>query len=107
MSLPGRYYRACAEQVHARYNEWKTTTFYMNTHDRVTYMDTTLGAAVVYLPPVAESKGLQYYIMHWLGAPTITFQGRLDCPTIPTVTALALNSSVLFESDGQRWHVIA
>lgn len=107
MSLPSRYYRASVEQVHRRYNEWFTTTpIVLGVHDTVNYIDTTAGAAVVTLPPVAATSGIQYLIKHWLGAATVTIQGKGDCPTIPTITALPLNGSALLESDGERWHVI-
>ena len=108
MSLPNRYIRACTEQVHRRYNEYYTTTaVQLGTHDTVTYLDTTLGAAVVTLPPVAEVAGIRYLVKHWLGAPTVTFQNyRGDSPALPAITALPLNGSVLLESDGEKWHVI-
>jgi hypothetical protein len=109
MSLPGRYMRACVEQVHRRYNEWITAAGItrLQAHDTVVYSDTTLGAQTLSLPPVSEVTGIQYYIKHWLGGATITITAYKSDSVMPTITALALGDAVLVESDGLKWHLIA
>ena len=108
MSLPARYMRACTEQVHRRYNEWFTATAVnLTVHDTVSYLDTTLGAAVVRMPPVSEAAGLRYFIKHHLGAATVTFTAYKTDSVIPRLLHLHLNASVVLESDGERWHMIA
>ena len=107
MSLPARYMRVCTEQIHRRYNEWFTTTSVLLTvHDTVAYLDSTLGAVVVRMPPVSEAAGLRYFVKHHLGAPTVTFTAYKTDSVIPVITALALNASAVLESDGEKWHTI-
>ena len=109
MSLPNRYIRACTEQVHRRYNEWFTAAGItrMSAHDTVVYVDTTAGAVTISLPPVSEVGGIRYLIKHWLGGPTITITAYKSDSPMPTVPAIPVNSSALFESDGEKWHIIA
>ena len=107
MSLPNKWIRACVEQVHRRYNEWFTSTpILLGPHDTVNYIDTTLGAATVRLPPVSEVPGIQYLIKHWLGAGTVTITAFKNDSVLPSITPLPLNASVVLESDGEKWHVI-
>lgn len=104
MSIPGRWIRACTEQVHVRYNEYWTANRLLKPHDTVNYVDTTLGAITITMPPVSEVPGIRYMIKHWLGAATVTIQGfKSDSPGFPTITPLPLNGVAVLISDGERW----
>jgi hypothetical protein len=112
---------------HVLREAWDDTgsdTTVMTKDDRIVFVDSTLGAGYVYLPPVAECIGLWYAVVcstysgafviepHHGGQATADSvfyenEGELAGGTSTAYTITATNGWALFLSLGDRWLIIA